>query len=88
MGIELEIDMEAVARINAELLKIRKELKAYDTSRELPNPFNPLTDKLPTEIDRFFNDAIEAARKDKEDDLLLYCRAIESILISPSRTSW
>ena len=41
MGIELEIDMEAVARINAELLKIRKELKAYDTFRELPNPFNP-----------------------------------------------
>lgn len=83
MGIELEIDMEAVARINAELLKIRKELKAYDTSRELPNPFNPLTDKLPTEIDRFFNDAIEAARKDKEDDLLLYCRAIEEYFDFP-----
>ena len=83
MGIELEIDMEAVARINAELLKIRKELKAYDTFRELPNPFNPLTDKLPTEIDRFFNDAIEAARKDKEDDLLLYCRAIEEYFVFP-----
>lgn len=78
MGIELEIDMEAVARINAELFKIRKELKAYDQSAELPLPFNPLTDKLPTEIDRFFNDAIEAARKDKEEDLLLYCQAIEA----------
>ena len=83
MGIELEIDMEAVARINAELLKIRKELKAYDTSRELPNPFNPLTDKLPTEIDRFFNDAIEAARKDKEDDLIIFCRAIEEYFNFP-----
>ena len=83
MGIELEIDMEGVARINAELLKIRKELKAYDTFRELPNPFNPLTDKLPTEIDRFFNDAIEAARKDKEDDLIIFCRAIEEYFNFP-----
>lgn len=83
MGIELEVDMEAVARINAELLQIRKELKAYDSSKELPNPFNPLTDKLPTEIDRFFNDAIEAARKDKEDDLILFCRAIEEYFNFP-----
>ena len=83
MGIELEIDMEAVARINAELFKIRKELRAYDSAKELPNPFNPLTDKLPTEIDRFFNDAIEAARHDKEDDLIIFCRAIEEYFNFP-----
>lgn len=83
MGIELEVDMEAVARINAELFQIRKELKAYDSAKELPHPFNPLTDKLPTEIDRFFNDAIEAARKDKEDDLVLFCRAIEEYFNFP-----
>lgn len=84
MGIELEIDMEAIARINSELLKIRKELKGYDTSKELPNPFDPLTDKLPTEIDRFFNDAIDAARKDKEEDLLIFCHAIEEYFNFPS----
>lgn len=83
MGIELEIDMEAVARINNELLAIRKELKAYDYASELPDPFNPLTDKLPTEIDRFFNDAIQAARKNKEDDLILFCRAIEEYFNFP-----
>ena len=84
MGIELEIDMEAIARINSELLKIRKELKGYDASRELPNPFDPLTDKLPTEIDRFFNDAIDAARKDKEQDVLIFCHAIEEYFNFPS----
>lgn len=84
MGIELEIDMEAIARINSELLKIRKELKGYDASRELPNPFDPLTDKLPTEIDRFFNDAIDAARKDKEEDVLIFCHAIEEYFNFPS----
>nr|WP_129734352.1 carboxylase [Parabacteroides goldsteinii] len=84
MGIELEIDMEAIACINSELFKIRKELKGYDASKELPNPFDPLTDKLPTEIDRFFNDAIDAARKDKEEDLLIFCHAIEEYFNFPS----
>lgn len=83
MGIELDINMEAIARINAELLSIRKELAAYDIIRTYPKPFDPLEDRLPADIDRFFNDAIEAARKDKEDDLMLYCRAIEEFFNFP-----
>ena len=77
MGIELDINMEAIAKINAHLLDIRKELSVFDMAKQLPKPFNPLTDRIPTEIDRFFNDAIDAARKDKEEDLLIFCRAIE-----------
>ncbi|WP_455628417.1 carboxylase [Parabacteroides chinchillae] len=83
MGIELDLNMEAVARINAELLEIRKELSAFDTAKKLPRHFDPLEDKIPAEINRFFNDAIEAARKDKEDDLLLYCHAIEEYFDFP-----
>lgn len=83
LGIELDLNMEAIARINTHLLDIRKELSAFDSVKELPLPFDPLTDKMPTEIDRFFNDAIEAARKDKEDDLLLFCRAIEEYFNFP-----
>lgn len=83
MGIEMDVNMETVARINAELLTIRKELAAFDVVKTFPKPFNPLEDRLPAEIDRFFNDAIEAARKDKEDDLMLYCRAIEEFFDFP-----
>ncbi len=83
MGIELDLNMEAVARINAELLEIRKELSAFDMAKKLPKQFDPLEDKIPAEINRFFNDAIEAARKDKEDDLLLYCHAIEEYFDFP-----
>lgn len=83
LGIELDVNMEAVARINEKLHRIRKELSAYDTAKEFPHPFNPLTDKIPTEIDRFFNDAIEAARKEKEEDLLIYCHAIEEYFNFP-----
>ena len=67
LGIELDLDMDAIAKINKELLTIRKELSAFDTAKKF----------------RFFNDAIEAARKDKEDDLLLYCRAIEEYFDFP-----
>lgn len=83
LGIELDINMEAVASINTELLRIRKELSGYDRVKKLPKPFNPLVDSYPAEIDRFFNDAIQAARKDKEDDLMLFCRAIEEYFDFP-----
>lgn len=83
LGIELDINMEAIAKINQRLFTIRKELSGYADTKDLPNPFNPLTDGLPTEIDRFFNDAIESARKEKEEDLLLYCRAIEAYFNFP-----
>ncbi|WP_455633372.1 carboxylase [Parabacteroides sp.] len=83
LGIELDLDMGAIAKINQELSTIRKELSAFDTARRFPRPFNPVEDRFPAEIDRFFNDAIEAARKDKEDDLLLYCHAIEEYFDFP-----
>lgn len=83
MGIEMDLNMDAIARINAHLFQIRKDLSSFDAAKELPHPFNPLIDQVPTEIDRFFNDAIEAARKDKEDDLLLFCRAIEEYFNFP-----
>lgn len=83
MGIELDVNMEVISKMNARLLAIRKELSAFDAVREFPKPFNPLKDKIPTEVDRFFNDAIEAARKDKEEDLLLFCHAIEEYFNFP-----
>ncbi|MEG2066170.1 MAG: carboxylase [Tannerellaceae bacterium] len=83
LGIELDLNMEAIARINTQLLAIRKELSVFDMAEKMPNPFDPLIDKLPTQIDRYFNDAIEAVRKDKEADLMLYCRAIEEYFNFP-----
>lgn len=83
LGIELDIDMEAVARINKELLSIRKELEAYDAVKQIPNPFNPLTDKLPAEIDRLFDKAIEAAQTNQEEALLDACHAIEAYFNFP-----
>jgi len=77
LGIELDINMEAVAKINKELFEIRHELEKFDAVKQIPKPFNPLTDTLPANIDREFDKAIEAVRKEDEKALLDACHAIE-----------
>ncbi|WP_273493068.1 biotin/lipoyl-containing protein [Butyricimonas sp. An62] len=83
LGIELDVNMEAVAKINKELYTIRKELEAYDAVKQFPNPFNPLTDTLPANIDKLFDDAIAAAKSNNEEALLEACNEIEAYFNFP-----
>ena len=83
LGVELDVNMEAVAKINKELYGISKELEAVDASKQFPNPFNPLTDQLPAEIDKEFDKAIEAAKANNEEALLNACHAIEAYFNFP-----
>ena len=83
LGVELDVNMEAVAKINKELYGIRKELEAVDASKQFPNPFNPLTDTLPANIDKLFDDAIAAAKSNNEEALLEACHAIEAYFNFP-----
>ena len=83
LGIELDVNMEAVAKINKELYTIRKELEAYDAVKQFPNPFNPLTDTLPANIDKLFDVAIAAAKSNNEEALLKACHAIEAYFNFP-----
>lgn len=83
LGVELDVNMEAVAKINKELYNIRKELEAYDATKQFPNPFNPLTDTLPAHIDKEFDKAIAAAKANNEEALLDACHAIEAYFNFP-----
>jgi pyruvate/oxaloacetate carboxyltransferase len=83
LGIELDVNMEAVAKINELLYGIRKELDAVDAVKQFPKPFNPLTDTLPADIDREFDNAIEAAKRNDEGALLKACHAIEAYFNFP-----
>ncbi len=83
LGVEMDVNMEAVAKINKELFGIRKELEPYDASKQFPNPFNPLTDKLPANIDKEFDYAIAAAKANNEEALLAACHAIEAYFNFP-----
>ena len=83
LGIELDVNMEAVAKINAELFGIRRELEAFDTVKQFPNPFNPLTDTLPAAIDKLFDEAIAAVQINNETALLEACHQIEAYFNFP-----
>ncbi len=80
LGIDTGVNMEAVAKINTQLRDIRKELNqsVFGTEKPEPQPFNPLTDKLPAEIDALFDEAIRAAKADDEQATIDACRKIEA----------
>ena len=48
-----------------------------DAVKVFPNPFNPLTDKLPEHIDKEFDRAVAAAKSGNEAELIDACHAIE-----------
>jgi len=86
MGIEIQANMEAVAKINGALKTIRKELEisVFGAEKPAPKPFNPLTDTLPAEIDAQFDRAIAAAKADDEATLLDACHKIEAYFGFPA----
>lgn len=83
LGIDLDVNMEAVAKINKQLFSIREELSQFDTTKQFPKPFNPLTDTLPEDIDKQFDIAIKAIEKEDEVELLKACHRIESYFEFP-----
>ena len=86
LGIDLGVNMEAVAKINTQLREIRKELNmsVFGVEKPEPKPFNPLTDKLPAEIDALFDAAIKAAQNDDEEATIAVCRKIEAYFGFPA----
>ncbi len=77
MGVEIDVNMEAVGQIRNELLSARQGLKDFDLT-PMPKSFDPLNDKLPDEVLARFDAAIEAARRGDEERLLEECHAIEA----------
>lgn len=77
LGIEVEVNMEAVGQIRKELRSTREQLHDFDLVKQFPKEFDPLTGTLPKEIDSLFDKAIEAAKADNEGALLDACHSIE-----------
>ena len=84
LGVEVEVNMEAVGRIRAELLNARKALADYDLNRDnMPIAFDPLNDTLPAEIAAMFDSAIEFAFAGDEEGLMEACHRIEAYFHFP-----
>ncbi|MDE5745428.1 MAG: carboxylase [Paramuribaculum sp.] len=83
LGIEVDVNMEAVGEIRNELLSARKELSQFDLVKELPIEFDPLKDTLPEEISRHFDEAIRCGKENDEEGMLEHCHAIEAYFRFP-----
>ncbi|MDE6652748.1 MAG: carboxylase [Paramuribaculum sp.] len=83
LGIEVDVNMEAVGEIRNELLSARKELSQFDLVNELPIEFDPLKDTLPEEISRHFDEAIKCGKENDEEGMLEHCHAIEAYFRFP-----
>lgn len=79
MGIELEANMEAVAKIRAELVNARKALADFDLNKDKwPKDFDEAYKNMPAEVDAEFDRAIKAATENNEEELLDACHKIEA----------
>lgn len=83
LGIEMDVNFEAVAKINKELKSIREELGDFDSNKMFPIEFDVTKDKLPPAVDKLFDEAIAYAKADKEEPLLKTIYEIEKYFNFP-----
>ena len=86
LGIDLGVNMEAVAKINEQLKDIRSELNisVFGQDKPAPKPFNPLTDATPAEVEEQLNRAVKAAQADDFAALLDASQKIEAYFGFPA----
>ncbi|MDE6379513.1 MAG: carboxylase [Muribaculaceae bacterium] len=79
LGIELEANMDAVAKIRQGLVEARQSLSAFDLNKDKwPKDFDEAYAAMPEEINAEFDRAIEAATNNREEELLDACHKIEA----------
>lgn len=83
LGVELDVNMEAVGKIREKLKGVRAGLKDFDLGKTFPKDFDPLKDTLPAEIDALFDKAIAAGKANDEVTMLDACHAIEDYFNFP-----
>ncbi len=79
LGIQLEVNMDAVAKIRKGLVEARQSLSAFDLNKDKwPKDFDEAYAAMPEEINAEFDRAIEAATNNREEELLDACHKIEA----------
>lgn len=78
LGLDTGVNLDAVVKINRELKSIRAELADFDSYKQFPIDFDIVNDKLPSNIEMLFDNAIRFALEDNENKLLEATSAIET----------
>ena len=86
LGIDLGVNMEAVAKINEQLKDIRSELNVsvFGKDKPAPKPFNPVVDATPAEVEALLDKAVVAAEKEDFEALLDAAQKIEAYFGFPA----
>ena len=86
LGIDLGVNMEAVAKINEQLKDIRSELNisVFGADKPAPKPFNPVVDATPAEVEALLDKAVAAAEKEDFAALLDAAQKIEAYFGFPA----
>ena len=86
LGIDLGVNMEAVAKINEQLKTIRSELNisVFGADKPAPKPFNPVVDAIPAEVEALLDKAVAAAEKEDFVALLDAAQKIEAYFGFPA----
>ncbi len=86
LGIDIGVNMEAVAKINEQLKDIRSELNisVFGADKPAPKPFNPVVDATPAEVEALLDKAVAAAQNEKFDELLDAAQKIEAYFGFPA----
>ena len=86
LGIDLGVNMEAVAKINEQLKDIRSELNisVFGKDKPAPKPFNPVVDATPAEVEALLDKAVAAAEKEDFETLLDAAQKIEAYFGFPA----
>ena len=86
LGIDMGVNMEAVAKINEQLKDIRTELNVsvFGKDKPAPKPFNPLVDATPAEVEAQLDRAVKAAEKEDFATLLDAAQKIEAYFGFPA----
>ena len=79
LGIEVDVNMAAVAKIRETLKEARMALADYDLNKDKwQRDFEEAYATMPKEIDAEFDRAIEAAKDNREEELLDACHKIDA----------
>ena len=86
LGIDLGVNMEAVAKINEQLKDIRSELNisVFGKDKPAPKAFNPVVDATPAEVEALLDKAVAAAEKEDFEALLDAAQKIEAYFGFPA----
>ncbi len=84
LGLDTNLNVEVIGKINDELLKIRKELQAFDKLKKIPRQFHLDHDELPKKVNDLFDKAIKDAQDENIPDLLNHVHKIEKYFNFPA----